>query len=227
MYQEDEPRTRRERILDAFHLSPIRATCPTHHIIFGLITLLISGEECNAWSTKLCNFLQVSVTFPSYVQISSSELCSRTPSKWQTKVSHPHKTTGKIMVTYTKLSVFLVTKPEDRKILRLMVAGTPWIECALHFFTRALLTCQCLSQIWTLDTLSKDFLAVFMLWSCSASCWWDMKIHSFLILPHYLLISLCKLSLREAPISGLRNLIFTLLGFPRHSFLVSTFTIQT
>ena len=38
-------------------LSPIRATCPTHPILFHVITRTIFGEEYRSLSTSLCSFL--------------------------------------------------------------------------------------------------------------------------------------------------------------------------
>jgi hypothetical protein len=42
--------------------SPMRATCPAHHILRALITLTILGEEYKPCSSSLCSFLQPPVT---------------------------------------------------------------------------------------------------------------------------------------------------------------------
>ena len=43
-------------------LSPIRATCPDHLIIFGLLLRTISGEQYRSLSSSLCSFLHPPVT---------------------------------------------------------------------------------------------------------------------------------------------------------------------
>ena len=42
--------------------SPIRATCPAHHILLDFITRTILGEEYKSFSSSLCNLLKSPVT---------------------------------------------------------------------------------------------------------------------------------------------------------------------
>ena len=42
--------------------SPIRATCPAHHILLDFITRTILGEECESFNSSLCNLLHSPVT---------------------------------------------------------------------------------------------------------------------------------------------------------------------
>jgi len=45
-----------------YHLARVRATCLTHPVVLGLITLIISSEVYNLWSSSLCSLLQPPTT---------------------------------------------------------------------------------------------------------------------------------------------------------------------
>ena len=86
--------------------SPIRATCPTHLILLDFITRTILGEEYKSFSSSLCILLHSPVTssllgpnilLNTMFSNTFSFLSSRNVND---QVSHPYKTTGKIIVLY-------------------------------------------------------------------------------------------------------------------------------
>ena len=84
--------------------SPIRTTCPANIILLDFITCKILGEENRSLSSLLCSFLHSPVT-PSLLgpNILLNTLCSNTLSlrfsvNVSDHVSHPYKTTAKIIV---------------------------------------------------------------------------------------------------------------------------------
>jgi len=72
--------TFRTKILYAHILFPIRATCPTHHILLDLITQIVFGEEYGSLSSSLCSFLHSPVTSSLLGPNFSSAPYSQTPS---------------------------------------------------------------------------------------------------------------------------------------------------
>jgi len=90
------------------HLSPIHATC-TARLIRDLITRII-----------LCSLLHSPVTSsllgPNILLITlfSKTLSVRSALNLSDHISHPHKTTGKIIVLYNLISTFSDSKLEDK-----------------------------------------------------------------------------------------------------------------
>ena len=83
--------------------SPIRATCPAHLIILDFITRTILGEEYKSFSSSLCSLLHSRVTSslpgPNILlnTMFSNSLSFFSSRNVNDQVSHPYKTTGKII----------------------------------------------------------------------------------------------------------------------------------
>ena len=84
--------------------SPIRATCHAHLIILDYITRTILGEEYRSLSSSLRSFLHSTVLFsllgPNILPstLFSNTLSRRSSLNVRDQVSHPYKTTDKIIV---------------------------------------------------------------------------------------------------------------------------------
>ena len=100
---------------------PVRATCPVKLIILYVITRIMFGEVYRSLCSSLCGLHHSPVTssllgpniFLSTLFSKALILCSSLDVTDQ--LSHPDMTTGKIVVLYYLIFIFLVSKPEDKK----------------------------------------------------------------------------------------------------------------
>ena len=102
-------------------LSPIHATCPAYLILLDLITRIIIGEEYRTLSSSLCSFLRSPIASSLLGHnillgtLFSNTLSLRSSLYVSDQVSHPHKTTCKIIVLYILIFIFLDSKLKDKR----------------------------------------------------------------------------------------------------------------
>ena len=102
-------------------LSQMRATCTAHLILLDFITRTVLGEEYRSLSTSLLSFLHSLVTSsllgPNILLslLFSDTLSLRSSLDVSDQVSHPYKTTGKIILLYIVIFNLLDSQPEDTR----------------------------------------------------------------------------------------------------------------
>jgi len=101
--------------------STIRATCPAHPILLEFVTRTILGEGYRSFSSSLCNLLYSPVTSsflgPNTLlnTMFSNTLSFLSSRNVNDQVSHPYKTTGKIIVLHILIFKFLDSNLEDNR----------------------------------------------------------------------------------------------------------------
>ena len=127
--------------------SPIRATCPAHLILLDFITRTVLGEDYRSFSSSLCNLLHSRVTSsflgPNILlnTMFSNTLSFLSSRNVNDQVSHPYKTTGKIIVLYILIFKFFDSNLEDKrfcKLLKIQRDASPedcrYITLAVYFY---------------------------------------------------------------------------------------------
>ena len=153
--------------------SPIRATCPAHFILLDFITQTVLGEQNRSLSSSLCRFLHSPFTSsllgPNSLlnTLFSDTLSLRSPLNLSDQVSHPYKTTGKIIVLFILIFTFFGQQTRRQKILCRMITSIPWIQCALNLFLNIILIWSNIAYVNITDMFRP------LMWPSSG--WWERE----------------------------------------------------
>ena len=96
-------------------LSPIRATCPTDLILLDFITRILLGEDYRFLSSSFCSFRHSLLTSSFLNTLFSHTLSLRSSINVCDQVSHPYKTTGRIIFLCILIFKFWDNNLEDNR----------------------------------------------------------------------------------------------------------------
>jgi hypothetical protein len=97
----------------SFWFSHQNPTCHGHLVFLDLIILIILQEDYKSWSFSLCSFLHLPTTSNFFSQnillstLFSNTLCLCSFLNVRDQVSQPYKTTGRIILLYILIFMFL------------------------------------------------------------------------------------------------------------------------
>jgi len=180
------------------HVSPISATLAANSVLLDFITRTIFGKECRSLSSSLCSFLHSPVTssFLSpnilFSTLFSKILNIRSSPNVSDQVSHPYKTTSRIIFLYILIFKILDSKLEEKRFCTEWWQAFPEFDM-FYFFLNIILICCLFPKIWTHQYFQMihfhfsycDFVLHSDLesWPCTSSlnnqsqnymqCWWQ------------------------------------------------------
>ena len=141
------------KILYAFLLAPIHATCSTHLILLHLTTQTISGKKYKSWSSSLCNLLQSPVTSSLLGPNNFLAHCSPTTSTyapssmWETKF-HTHINQEERLQFRTFYSLYFRRANQKTVDFRPYDSRHSQVQSPLYLFMNVILVYYSCSQIY-------------------------------------------------------------------------------
>ena len=152
---------------------PLRATCPANLILLDFITWTIKDEKYRSLSSSLCSFLHSPVTSsllsPNILlnTLFSNTLNLRSSLNVCDQISHPYKTTDKIIVMYILIFVFLDSKLVNERFCTELWQAFPGFNLLLIYSWIEFWFASVFPNIWTVPPVQRIHCLSVMLWLLS------------------------------------------------------------